>query len=178
MLSKYRLPNQEPGEEIIKIIKRDLFILVKKIALFLLLNILPLMFCYLAILNNPDLLAGELSWPLVILGASIYYLFMWLFFFFSFVDYYLDIWIVTNRRIIDIEQNGLFSRTVSEQKLERIQDVTSEVKGFFPTVFAYGNVYIQTAGEKERFHFRQIPNPDAVRDLLIKLADDNKRAGV
>jgi hypothetical protein len=174
MLSKYRLPNQEPGEKVIKIIRRDLFILVKKIAFFLLLSIAPLAFFYLVIINNPEVLTGELSWPLIILGASAYYLFIWLFFFFSFVDYYLDVWIVTNRRIIDMEQNGLFSRTVSEQKLEKMQDVTSEVRGFFPTIFAYGNVYIQTAGEKERFHFRQIPNPDAVRDLLIKLEEENE----
>ncbi len=171
MLSKYRLPNQQEGEEIIKIIRRDFFILVKKIVLFLLLNLLPLIFFYLASLNFPTMLVGDISPPLLILGASIYYLFMWLLFFFSFVDYYLDVWIVTNKRIIDIEQRGLFSRVISEQKLYRVQDVTSETHGFFPTIFAYGSVLIQTAGEKERFHFKQIPDPDKVRDVIIKLAE-------
>lgn len=175
MLSKYRLPNQQEGEEIVKIIRRDMFILVKKVATFLLLNILPLVFFYLALLNFPTILVGELSWPLLILGASVYYLFMWLLFFFSFIDYYLDVWIVTNKRIIYIEQKGLFSRVISEQKLYSVQDITSETNGFFPTIFAYGDVLIQTAGEKERFHFQQVPNPDAIRDMIIKLAEKNKK---
>ena len=175
MLSKYRLPNQQAGEEIVKIIRRDLFILVKKVATFLLLNILPLAFFSLALINFPNILNGQLSLPLIILGASVYYLFMWLFFFFSFIDYYLDVWIVTNKRIIDIEQRGLFSRVISEQKLYRVQDITSETNGFFPTIFAYGDVLIQTAGEKARFHFQQVPNPDAIRDMIIKLAEKNKK---
>ena len=63
---------------------------------------------------------------------------------------------------------------MAEQRLYRIQDVTSEVKGVLPTIFKYGNIYIQTAGEIERFIFEQIPNPDQIRDYIIKLAEDSK----
>ena len=175
MLSKYRLPAQQPGEEIVKIIRPALFILLKKVVTFLVLNILPLLLFFLAIINYPGLLTGQLSWPLLILGASVYYLSMWLLFFFSFIDYYLDTWIVTNRRIIDIELKGLFFHTVSEQELVKVQDITSEIKGFFPTIFSYGDVYMQTAGEVERFHFKQVPHPDVIRDMIIKLADENKK---
>lgn len=175
MLSKYRLPNQEKDEKIIKILRRDFFILLKKILLFLLLNLLPLSFFYLVLINNPEITQNDLFRPVLILGTSAYYLFMWLLFFFVFIDYYLDIWIVTNKRIINIEQKGIFSRVISEQGLDKVQDVTSEVNGFLPTVFAYGDVFIQTAGEKQRFHFRQVPRPEVVRNLIIKLADDNKK---
>jgi hypothetical protein len=176
MLSRYRLPDQAEGEEIVKIIHPAFFVLIIKISGFLILNLLPMVFFYLSLISFPDMLNSELVWPLVILGTSIYYLFMWALFFLSFIDYYLDVWIITNRRIIDMEQNGLFSRTVSEEKIEMVQDITSEVKGFFPTVFSYGNVFIQTAGKLERFHFEQVPHPEAIRDLIIKLADDNKKA--
>ena len=37
-------------------------------------------------------------------------------------------WIITNDRILDIEQHGLFARTVSELRLHRVQDVTAEIK--------------------------------------------------
>jgi len=175
MLSKYHLPNQQEGEKILKIVRRDFFILIKKVLSFLFLNILPLIFFYLVILNYPTVIVGELSLPLLILSTSAYYLFMWLLFFFSFINYYLDILIISNKRIIDIDQRGLFSRVISEQKIYRVQDVTSETNGFFPTIFAYGDVFIQTAGEKERFHFRQVPNPDAIRNMIIKLAEDNRK---
>jgi hypothetical protein len=52
--------------------------------------------------------------------------------------------------------------------------VTSEVKGALPTVFRYGDVFVQTAAEKERFDFREVPEPDAVRDMIIKLVEESK----
>lgn len=174
MLSVYRLPNQLPGEEVLHIIRKDLFILFKRAMLFILLIILPLIFFYLMVITDPSLLIGSISYPLIVLGTSIYYLFIWLFFFFSFIDYYLDVWIITNERIIDIQQRGFFSRVIAEQKLFRVQDVTSEVNGFIPTLLRYGDCHIQTAGTKQRFYFHEVPNPDKIRDDIIKLAEMNK----
>ncbi len=174
MLSVYRLPNKLVNEEVVKILRRDLFILFKKVLLFVLLIILPFVFFYFIILTQPNLLKGEVSYPIIVLSVSAYYLFVWLFFFFSFIDYYLDVWIITNERIIDVQQRGFFSRIISEQKLFRIQDVTSEVHGIIPTMLKYGNVHIQTAGTKQRFFFHQVPNPDKVRDIIIKLVQRNK----
>ena len=90
----YRLPNKLPDEEIIKILRKDLFILVKKIALFVLLVILPMVVFYLMLAAFPALPAGAVSYPLIILATSAYYLFIWLFFFFTFIDYYLDVWLI------------------------------------------------------------------------------------
>jgi uncharacterized membrane protein YdbT with pleckstrin-like domain len=175
MLFLYRLPGKLPNEKIIKVLRRDVFILIKKILFFFLLLILPLILFYLVVTSiYPDILYGQISYPVFVLVVSFYYFFLWVFFFFSFIDYYLDVWIITNERIINIEQKGFFSRTISEQRLYRVQDVTSEVHGFFPTIFKYGNVYAQTAGAKERFFFHDIPNPDQIRDTIIKLAEKNK----
>jgi len=44
-------------------------------------------------------------------------------------DYYLDIWIVTNMRVIDMEQKSLFHRQTSTFRLDKIQDVTVEING-------------------------------------------------
>ncbi|MFH1822479.1 MAG: PH domain-containing protein [Patescibacteria group bacterium] len=175
MLSIYRLPNQLPDEKIIKVLRRDVFILFKKIVLFMFLILLPFAFFYFIIQSQNNLLSGQLSYPVIVLGTSAYYLFIWLFFFFSFIDYYLDIWIITNERIIDVQQEGFFSRTIAEQRLYRIQDVTSEVHGFFPTILKYGEVYVQTAGTKQRFIFYEVPLPDQVRNTIIKLAERSKR---
>lgn len=170
MLSIYRLPNQLPGEKVVKIIRRDFFILFKKVFLFLSLAFFFVVFS-LIILNSYPSVTEQVFYPALVLFASGYLLFIWLFFFFSFIDYYLDVWVITDERIINIEQQGLFSRIISEQRLFRIQDVTSEVTGVLPTVFKYGNVYVQTAAEKERFSFEQIPDPNGVRDTIIKLAE-------
>ena len=175
MLRINHLPNRIDGEKIVKIIRKDLFILFKKILGLLILSLLPLIFIYILFAININIINGDFSYPLLILGISAYYLFIWVFFFFSFIDYYLDVWIITNKRIIDIEQKGFFSRIISEQKLFRVQDITSEAHGIFPTILRYGNVHIQTAGTKQRFFFKEVPNPNEIRNIIIKLVEKNKK---
>lgn len=177
MLSLQSIPNQLPGEQIIKILRRDVFNIFKKFIIFLFFIVLLSFFVFFINSLMPNI-TSQIYFPVLLLAGSAYILFVWLFAFFSFIDYYLDVWIITNERIINIEQEGFFSRTISEERLFRIQDVTSEVKGVFPTIFRFGNIYIQTAGEKERFVFEQVPEADAVRELIIKLAEsDRERVG-
>jgi hypothetical protein len=76
---------------------------------------------------------------------------------------------VTDRRIVIIKQKCLFSRVISELELENIQDITTDIKGIIPTFLNYGNLFVQTAAEMERFVFRNIPNPTEVKDLIMSL---------
>ncbi len=103
------------------------------------------------------------------LFQSILLMFWWLVTAIIWVDYYLDAWIVTTSRIINIEQLGLFRREISELEHGKIQDVTTEVKGFIPTLFNYGFVYTQTAGTKSRFVFKDVPDPVFVRTVIVRL---------
>lgn len=107
-----------------------------------------------------------------ILGTSCYLLFVLAFFISSFIDYYLDVCIVTNQRIVDIEQHGLFNRVISEQDLIRVQDVTAKKQGVFQTFFDFGNVFIQTAGEAPNFEFMAISKPNEVTQTILKLQHD------
>ena len=125
--------------------------------------------------TTPGALDHYIGYPILILGMSIYYLFTILFFFHSFVDFYLDVWIITNKRIINIEQMGLFARIISEQKLSRVQDVTSEVKGILETIFGFGHVFIQTAGEEQRFNFWQVPNAHDIAREIHEVVDKYKK---
>jgi membrane protein YdbS with pleckstrin-like domain len=122
-----------------------------------------------------DLFANETIFTLAVLLASVYYLSIFLFFYAQFVVFYLDIWIVTNDRIIDVYQHGLFARTISEFDLYRIQDVTVEIKGLFASLFNYGNVNIKTASGNANITFYNIPNPNEVRETLVELAEDDRK---
>lgn len=170
----YNLPGRLPDEKIIKIIRRDFFILFKKMILTVGLIVLPALAVFMILNLYPNLLDGQISYPLIALAVSGYGLFICLFFFFCFIDYYLDIWLVTNKRIIDVRQEGFFSRTVAELKISQIQDVTSDLEGFFQFIFKFGDVYVQTAGTVDRFIFKEIPNPEKIRDIIIKLAEQNR----
>ncbi len=89
-------------------------------------------------------------------------------------DYWLDVWIVTTERIINTEQFGLFHRVISEMHLRQIQDITSEMTGPLQTFLTFGNVYIQTAAEKERFQFKNIDNPDEIKVLISGMVETCK----
>lgn len=175
MLSYYRLPGKMEGEEIIKVIRKDVFIMFKRIINFVLQIVLPILFFMMLQTIFPDIMQSPIGYPLLIVLGGAYFLFIWLLFFFSFIDYYLNLWVITNYRIIDVHQEGFFARTISEQGFDKVQDITSEVQGIFPTIFKYGMVYVQTAGEKERFTFIDVPDPDDIRDMIIQFSQQRKK---
>jgi uncharacterized membrane protein YdbT with pleckstrin-like domain len=72
-------------------------------------------------------------------------------------------------RIVHIDQRGIFNRTIAELNINKIEDVTSEVKGLGATVFDFGKVFVQTAGTRERFEFENIPKPASVERLILDL---------
>lgn len=170
-------PGQHRGEQVILLLRRHPFVFIVTVVYFLLLALLPV---GVRLLFPGSLLQGlqGTAWGILItIGLSAYYLFVWLFFTFAFVDYYLDMWMITDERIINVEQVGLFNRVISEQRLVRVQDVTSEVKGLFPTFLNYGQVFVQTAGERERFVFEQVSEPDLVKKVVLQASQRAIAAG-
>jgi hypothetical protein len=96
-------------------------------------------------------------------------LFLWLLVFIDFTTYHLDVWIVTNRRIIDINQKTLFARDTITLMLEKIQDATVEVRGLMATLFNYGTLIIHTAGENPDIVIRYAANPQYAKDKILEV---------
>mgnify|MGYP001601977168 FL=1 len=175
MMRLDHLPNQRPDEHVILFLRRHWFALLAIVSAFVLLVSVPLAAAWYFLEIVEDWLVHPVIGPLLVILASIYFLSIWLFAFLEFTDYYLDTWIITNERIINIEQEGLFNRTASELDLAAVQDTTAEIRGILQTLFTYGQVYVQTAGEKGRFHFKNIDNPEHVKELITRLVEDDKR---
>jgi len=95
--------------------------------------------------------------------SSVWLLFVWVTFFVIWTDYYLDILIITDKKVIDIEQKGLFYREISTFRLDKIQDITVKVNGLIPTFFGFGDIYIQTASEEQSFAAKGVPHPDKIK---------------
>ena len=105
--------------------------------------------------------------PFIFYLFLLYLLIVLLVAFILWMDYYLDVWIVTTERIIDVNQIGMFRREVSEFPLYNIQDVTIEIPGFVATLFRYGTIRIQTAGSKS-FSASEIPNVERVKNIILE----------
>lgn len=172
-IKNYRFKELHAGENVIKVLHRNWFYLLTQfLILILMAAILFAGFFFLPLLF-PELMEGEMR-SLFLFGEITFILAVWLYGFLVWIDYYFDIWIITDERIINIEQKGLFMRQISEADYTKIQDVTAQIEGFLPTVINYGDVYIQTAAEKERFVFRTISRPYQIKDLLMQLARKKK----
>lgn len=172
MIDLSSLPNTEPGEENIFFLRRHWFALLPLLVAFAVILSLPFAVYALVQVQYPQFFGTSERFTLYVLGASMFFLYAWLFLFQNFIDWYLDIWIVTNHRIINIEQRGLFGRVMSELMLYNVQDVTSEIKGVVRTLFDYGTIHIQTAAETTRFNFEDIPHPNHIAKRVIELAND------
>lgn len=99
-------------------------------------------------------------WTLLLLGLYIVFFLLW-------TDYYLDVWLVTNLRIIAVEQRGLFNRSLSTFRLDMIQDATVKVPGILATFLRFGAVEIRTASN-DSFMFKGAAEPNRLKERIME----------
>jgi uncharacterized membrane protein YdbT with pleckstrin-like domain len=170
--SRDSFDGEENGEEVILLIRRHPFFILAKMVLFVILILVPVAVgvSFLPFLLSHDILG------LFFFASSVWYLLLWLGIFYALTMYTLDVWIVTDRRIIDSIQHGFFNRTVSELHLARIQDISVETKGMIQTFLKFGDLHVQTAGTEDKFYFSQIPDPGKVKDEIMRVASAHSPA--
>ena len=170
-----RLIRQKSYEHIVYQVRRNVITLVPIIFGLAVLFALPVALKWLLDRLFPLLLQGPEIYTIATLAGSLYYLFCTLFFYSYFVDFYLDLLVITNDRLIRINQQGLFSRTIFEVDLYQIEDATSEIKGAVGSLFGYGNIFIQPSGAEQKLIAEQVSSPDVLRRAIMDLAAEDKR---
>ncbi|MBN1585485.1 PH domain-containing protein [Candidatus Uhrbacteria bacterium] len=86
------------------------------------------------------------------------------------VRWHWTVLIVTSRRLVDVEQQGLFDRLVSEVPFERIQDISYARRGFWGTVFGFGTVSVRI-GASARLEQHHIRRPRDVHHLIVEAVE-------
>ncbi|HBI33952.1 MAG TPA: hypothetical protein DEA43_03950 [Candidatus Moranbacteria bacterium] len=166
--SKYHFKDLNGTESIVKVLHRNWFYLLQQFFLVFLIGGIFMAGLSWAPVFFPEMFKGQYK-PVVAFMENFFVLALWIYSFLIWVDYYFDIWIITTERIINIEQKGMFTRSVSELRFAKIQDITTEVVGFLPTVINYGDVRVQTAGEESEFVFRTVSDPYHVKNIIMEL---------
>ncbi len=75
--------------------------------------------------------------------------------------------LVTDRSLVQVVQKGLFARKVSRLSMSNVEDVSATHHGILSTIFNFGILHIQTAGERENFVFPWCPDPDKYADRIL-----------
>lgn len=155
-----------PQETILLVMRRHWVVFLGPTIIFIILLIAPPLAIvvgprFFPALGEPEVaLIVNFFLALYVLGLLAYLLVLW-------IAYYLDVWIITDQRLIDIEQHGLFHREISEIAMDRVQDVTIEIPGFIPTLLQFGNIKIRTASQGE-FTISDVPDYYRAKDLILK----------
>jgi len=90
-----------------------------------------------------------------------------------FVVYKMYVWwknafLITNQRLINNEQDGLFSRTVTEVVYEDVFEIAFKQNGMSAIALNYGTLVIRTPSESQII-LETIPNPEKVVELINKV---------
>src|SRR3990167_3638391 len=103
-----------------------------------------LILCMLAILLGtvPALIKPEMSYFFG--GLAFGFLLGILLFTPSWISWYYSVFIVTDQRLIQITQKGLFHKSVVDLSLSQIQMVNYEVAGLQATLLGFGTILMQT----------------------------------
>lgn len=165
----------EPDENVLRTVRKHWFVITVELLSIVMMGFLPVIGC-IVLLNLPfnleiaNLFADNMAvimfmlctWLLLsVMAATV-----------SWTHYYLDLWVITDRRIIVIEQISFFNRKVSNFRLERMQDIKVTISGIIPTLLNFGTIRAQTASAAEsNFTSPALPDPRGLQSLIQTAMD-------
>jgi len=88
---------------------------------------------------------------------------------FNFFHWFFNVGIITNKRILDIDFYGLVYKETTIITLDKVEDITAKVGGFFSSFFDYGSIFIQTAATETNLEFINIPKPQQAAKIINQL---------
>ena len=149
----------EPNETAIAVVKRHIIGIVGLYleALVAIIAVLSLVF-----LITPDVLndLSKQSNRLIVAGVVFAIAVLIFVLFVATYAYRLNRLLITDRNLIQVGQSALFGRKISRLSIANVEDVSAEQKGILATMFNYGNLQVQTAGERPNFLFKTCPDPN------------------
>lgn len=159
---------KEKEEKVVLLLRRHLITNVRWLLVAAVMGIAPLvisLFLKFDFVPAGFRLIGILSWYLITFAYILE----------NFLNWFFNIYIVTDERIVDIDFLNLIYKEVSDANIDKIQDVTYKMGGVTRSMFNYGDVLIQTASEVPNFEFLAVPAPDKIAKILQDLRIEERQ---
>jgi hypothetical protein len=107
---------------------------------------------------------------LLVMGVALIWLmingFWW---YWAYADWHDDLYILDNDWVIDIKRRPLWLNEIRLQAgLQQIQNVTSQIGGFWGPILNMGDVVIQTAAVQGEMVFKGVARPTAVSEEILQ----------
>lgn len=150
--------NQDEDEKVLLFIRKDLITNFPWLAMGIVLILFP--FLAVPIFSFMNFSPITLSQNYLFVITVFYYLIIATFLFINFITWYFNIDIVTEKRVVDIDFEGIVYKNIAATKISLVQDVSYSQVGVVRTIFDYGDVLVQTAGTIDNFIFEAVPRPE------------------
>lgn len=155
----YQFQGQRTNEEVVLISRQHPFVLFPAFLLVAGILLLPLLAFTVLLLS--ELLIG---FSVVCLVVAI--IIGWR----AWHSWNSSLMLLTDQRVVVLNQHGLFQREFTECSLFSIQQVSHKVKGILQTTLGFGTIFIYTAGSHEPFGIPNVPDPYDIQQEIQKLA--------
>lgn len=143
-------PDLQPDEELLMVIRRHWFV-------FIILALFSLVFILITVGLLIVLFLTDATALFIYLLLIVSWFFWAEFLYIKWLDYELDFFLVTDKRIIGFEQLGFLNRKTVQASIDQIQEVFAINKGVFANIFHYGELRVQTASESTELVLPMIP---------------------
>lgn len=175
--------SQMDKEEIVLLLRRHPITQLSKIAIITIGLFFPLLLFsspLLDFLPTRFKTATVLGWYLVLSGFALE----------AFLTWYFRVFIITNKRVVDIDYYSMVHKDVTTAEIMRIQDMSVVSTGVFASILDLGTLYLQTAGQNfnpARFkettdqtksagiEFEDIAHPIEVKKIISELIATKRR---
>jgi len=101
----------------------------------------------------------------------IFWMFFSIFLYIEWLNHELDMFVITNNRIVCVEQKSFLNRAVTECNLGQVQEVNSITKWLLANIFNYGTISIQTAGNMTNLEMSFAPLPLERSRTILNIVD-------
>lgn len=164
---------EDADEKILYLLRRSHFTNIGWVLLVIIMCVVPFFATpYIAniqtdgqtVLNTSYIFILLLSWYLMVFGFAL----------FKFYNWFFNVYIITDKKIVDFDFYGLTYKNIADTTLANVEDVTAKISGPLSMVFNIGDVFVQTAAENREFDFAQIDDPGKVRDIISDLVANLK----
>ena len=170
-----RLPfTLQESESVLLTCRRHWMYLYPKLVALALVAIVPVAALTAGIAWGPGL--GGVT-GLIVLAADVVWGGYWLArLYFTWYRHNNDVWVVTDQRLVDSVRRHWFHHRMASADLVDVEDMAVVKHGLLPTLFNFGDVRCQTAGEQPNFILAGIPKPADVLGTIDSSRDAARRS--
>src|SRR3972149_7512582 len=161
----YRFEGQDPDEKILLLLRAHPITNLSWIISAIFVFFIPFAIPRVALMSGFNIASIPQNFLLILLIIN--YLLALVIVFEGFLGWYFNVYIVTDKNIIDVDFHSILFKNIDVAPLRNIEDTASSMGGILSSVFNYGDVLIQTAGATKNIDLLSVPKPHQVADFIL-----------